>query len=278
MIDELARPRVGIVVPGGLDEWEFALAARVLTLGVLDRVPRARVSVLVSGGAVPAASGLDCGRPARRLEADDRQRLDVLLVVGEGTAVRGRGGCEVVRVKGIADIARAATSVGTEHLRRNRVELLRLLGWMQGGGLPEHVGVDEVVAAVSQGYEGPPSIVAAIAAPAHDGAAHAAMDSVEDAPNTAQAAMAAVEEALNKAATAAVECWKQRGSPGAVEDARPGRRVGTQHAAMRVEMRALERQVEAAETAVELITGSRTWRYSERMRDAYHAARRRLQR
>jgi hypothetical protein len=52
-----------------------------------------------------------------------------------------------------------------------------------------------------------------------------------------------------------------------------------------VEIRALERELEAAQAraaqaqaTADLITGSRTWRYTERLRDAYHSTRGRLRR
>jgi hypothetical protein len=372
VIDELARPRVGIVVSGGEDAWVVAVAARILTLAVLDRVPRARVSVLVSGGGVPAGWALDCGRPARRLEAEDRQRFDVLLVAGAGTKVSGRGGagaCPVVRMPGsVVDVGMLAARAGGVELRRNRVGTLRLLGWLPGdagtphvvvdadadvagselraplvavvpeltGGadamrarlgaerclvLPLDAGVDEVVAALASAarYVGSHPVLAAIAAGVRDAEGSAAISSDAAAVEKAQSA-AEVEQAesaaevktqgaaareipaaattspaaagtssttasaaIDSAAAAAVDCWAGRGSPGAVPDPRPARRTATQHAALRVELRALEQEQQAAiaraeqaETAASLITGSRTWRYTERVRDAYHKGRRRL--
>jgi hypothetical protein len=248
VIDGVARPHVGVVAP------ESAIAARVLALGMTDRVPRARVAVL------------------ERAVAEDRLRFDVLLVMG-AARVAGRSGgdsCAVVRVPGDAtDVARLAAHVGRDDLRRSRVETMRLLGWLGGDELPQHAGVDEVIAAVvvDQRYAGSNAVLAAIAMGSRDGADPAAM------------------AVLDAAAESALECWKRRGSPGAVADARPGRRVGTLHAAMRVEMRRLEREVEAAtaraekaEAAADLVTGSRTWRYTEKLREAYHGARGRLRR
>jgi hypothetical protein len=360
VIDELARPRVGIVLPGGEDAWVFAMAARVLTLAVLDRVPRARVSVLVSGGGAPVGWALDCGRPARRLEAEDRQRFDVLLVAGAGTKVSGRGGagaCAVVRVPGsLVDVGLLAAGSGGAELRRNRVGTLRLLGWLPADAgtphvvvdadadvmtselpaalmavvpeltgsadairarlgaerclvLPLDAGVDEVVAAVASAarYVGSHPVLAAIAAGVRDAEGSAAFPSeelggdrtaiteIQDAaaredpaaaitsPAAAANSPTTASAAIDSAAAAAAECWRGRGSPGAVVDPRPARRTATQHAALRVDMRALERERDAAvvraqqaETAARLITGSRTWRYTERVRDAYHKGRRRL--
>jgi hypothetical protein len=364
VIDELARPRVGILLPGGEDAWVFAMAARVLTLAVLDRVPRARVSVLVAGGGAPEESAVDCGRPARRLEAEDRQRFDVLLVAGAGTKVSGRGGagaCAVVRVPGsVLDVAVLAADAGGPDLRRNRVGTLRLLGWLPADAgtphvvvdadadvmaselpaplmavvpeltgtaeamqarlgaerclvLPLDAGVDEVVAAVASAarYVGSHPVLAAIAAGVRDAEGSAAIPSAASAEMDSAAAATAIETegvaaredpaaattspaaagtsattaaaAIDSAVAAAVECWRGRGSPGAVPDPRTTRVTATQHAALRVDMRAMERErdaavvrAEEAETAAGLITGSRTWRYTERVRDAYHKGRRRL--
>ncbi|HZS15751.1 MAG TPA: hypothetical protein VFC09_14240 [Candidatus Dormibacteraeota bacterium] len=268
MIDEIARPRVGVVIPGGVDEWEAAVAARVLTLALLDRLPRARVSVLVSGGAAPAPSALDCGRPWRRLVAADRRDHDALIVAGAETTVPGRSGCPVVRVPGeLRDVVRAAAHAGGEELRRNRRETLRLLGW--SGELPEHAGVDEWIAAAGDGQRDDWSrpVVAAIAEGARDPDGGAAL------------------RALDGAARAALDCWRGRGSPGAAADMRGARRTASQYAALRVEIRMLEREVEAAEqraaardAEMRLVLGSRTWRYTERLRSAYHSTRGRLHR
>jgi hypothetical protein len=339
VIDLLARPRVGIVVPGGDDAWVVAVAARVATLAVLDRLPRARVSVLQSGGVGLLRGALDCGRPARPLAPQDRQRFDVLVVCG-GATMSGRasgGGCPVVRLPGgLLDVAILAGSAGGDDLRRNRVGTLRLLGWLpadsatphvvvdasgaEGGVqppavavvagltaarpeddaavppgeatssgpgvprvtpgllLPADAGVDEVVAAVAcaSRYAGLHPVLAAIAAGAGVPC---------DAAAAPRAGAAEIAAALDQAAAAAVECWRGRGSPGAQLDHAPTRRAATQNAALRVEIRGLERDLEAAEAhaagtqaAADLITGSRTWRYTERVRGAYHTARGRLRR
>jgi hypothetical protein len=326
VIDLLARPRIGVVLPAGEESWMFATAARVLPLAVLDRLPRARVSVLVAGAAPPSPSALDCGRPPRRLEAADRTRLDALVVVGPETKVSGRGGagaCPVVRVPGeLISVALLAGAAGGEELRSNRVGTLRLLGWLpddaetahvvvDGGdadaaisgvaagavpvvvslggdaaplpagwlALPGHAGVDEVIAAVAsaQAHTGQHPLLAAIAAGAGVPAPWP--------PAAAEAAVATLTASLDEAATAALDCWRGRGSPGAIPDPLPARRLATQHAALRVELRALERRLdlatqraEQAEAETQLILGSRTWRYSERFRTAYHSARGRLRR
>ncbi|HXA29262.1 MAG TPA: hypothetical protein VN193_11010 [Candidatus Angelobacter sp.] len=351
----MARPRVGIVLPGDGDVWASAVAARVLTLAVLDRVPRARVFVLVSTGTgAPAGAALDCGRPWRRLVVEDRQRMDVLLVVGAETKVSARGGCPVVRVPGsVVDVGMLAAAAGGEELRRNRVGTLRLLGWLPadagtahavvdadadvsgletsvvavvagltgaadavreqvGNGrclvLPAHAGVDEVVAAVASGarYLGSHSMLAAIAAGPRDSRAHAAIPSVsattslqemeiaaarehlaaaETPPAAAQTHVTTASAAVDAAAAAALQTWHSRGTPGATPDPRPTRLTSTQHAALQVELRAAQRErdsatarAEHAESTAQLITGSRTWRYTERLRDAYHTTRRRLHR
>jgi hypothetical protein len=106
-----------------------------------------------------------------------------------------------------------------------------------------------------------------------------------DTPAAREAVADEIAAALDEAAAAAVECWRGRGSPGARPDPAPTRRAATQSAALRVEIRAVERALDDAEAhaadvqaAAELITGSRTWRYTERVRGAYHAARGRLRR
>ncbi len=310
IVDELARPRIGVVVAGDGDALTTAVVARVLTLAVLDRLPRARASVLVTGGAA-VGSALDAGRPPAVVRAEDRRRCDLLLRADASLAVPGRtagGGCPVVDVEGgVAAVAALARTAGGDDLRANRLATLRLLDWLpvdaphvvvDGGDaqpelhdgevavvaqctgaadavvarlgaercrvLPMHAGADEVIAAVVSAlrYEGGHSLLRAIATPVDT---------------------ASVEAALDGACRAAVECWRGRGAPGAIPDARPARRLGTQHAALRVALRMDEREREAAEqraaaaeTATQLVIGSRTWRYTERARGAYHAARRRL--
>jgi hypothetical protein len=165
-------------------------------------------------------------------------------------------------------------------------------GWLI---VPAHAGVDEVVAAVSsaQAYAGRHPLLSAIAAGAGvpvtgPGATAAetrltAGAAAPPATSPADATIAALTSALDEAAAAALDCWRGRGSPGAVADPLPARRLATQHAALRVELRALERRLDLAtqraaqaEAETQLVLGSRTWRYSERLRTAYHSARGRL--
>lgn len=286
VVEALARPRIGVVVAAGEEEWTHAVAARTLVLLLLQRVPCARIEVLVSGAAGELApSSLDCGRPPRRSAADDAdlRRLDALLVVG-GAAVDGSradGACPVVTLPGAAlDIARLAVRAQMEDLRANRLGTMRLLGWLpdaattyvladtadgEGVVLPDDAGVDEVVAAIAgaTAYAGSDRLRAAIAAGAADGGD--------------------IESALDQAATAAIDCWRGRGSPGAASDPAPARHAGTEQARLRVEIRRLERELEALplhvnhlETELRKLTSSRTWRYTENARGLYRAARRRL--
>src|SRR5581483_3649945 len=181
--------------------------------------------------------------------------LDWLPVDSPHVVVDGGGALPDLRdgeVAVVAECTGAADAV-LAHLGAERCRVL-----------PVHAGADEVIAAAASalGYEGGHPLLAAIATPGDT---------------------ASLEAALDGACRAAVECWRGRGAPGAIPDARPARRLGTQHAALRVALRMEEREREAAEqraaaaeTAAQLVIGSRTWRYTERARDAYHAARRRL--
>jgi hypothetical protein len=280
VIDGLARPRVGIVLPGGLDAREFALAARVATLAVLDRVPRARVAVLVASGKLPPASGWDCGRPPRKLVAADRESFDVLVVVG--ARVSG------VRVGEVRDMLGIAGRVGAEEFWENRRGVLRLLGWDE---IPDAAGPDELIVQNRTSLEQsrvssslrdfPPSL--------RTNEPHVSSfflrtnETLREAESSADAER--ILAAFDEAARTAISTWHDRGSPGAIPDPAPARRAATQHAALRVELRMLERDIESAEQrvtnaeeAARLITGSRTWRYTERLRTAYHQTRGRLKR
>jgi hypothetical protein len=291
VLDHLARPRIGVVLPVEPDARIAATAARTLVLALLRRLPRTRIEVLTVG-APPPASPLDCGRPPRRLAAGgaDRRRLDLLLAAG-GAKVPGRttgaAACPVAQLPGtLLDVALLAAAAAAGELHRNRVDTLRLLGWLPPAGtahrvttLPDAAGVDEVVAAVASAteYGGDDPLLTAIAAGA--GIPHSA--AYDDAP----VKLAALQAAVDDAAAAALDCWRHRGSPGAAPDPTPARRAAAESAALRVELRLGEREAEAirerldtVETQLRQVTGSRTWRYTETAREAYHAARRRLQR
>jgi hypothetical protein len=176
---------------------------------------------------------------------------------------------------------------------------MRLLGWLPAEGsphivadadaargietqatvvvLPAEAGVDELVAAITsaEAYAGTQPLLRAIA-----GGSRASSDAV-----AAGDAAPSLDAVLDGAAAAAVECWRGRGAPGAHPDPAPARRAGAEEAALRIEIRRLERDAAAAaehtvqvETTLRTVLGSRTWRYSESARELYHAARRRLQR
>jgi len=291
VLDHLARPRIGVVLPAESDPRIAATAARTLVLALLRLLPRARIEVLTVG-APAAPSPLDCGRPPRRLAAGGayRRRLDLLLAAG-GAKVPGRAtsaaACPVVQLPGtLLDVALLASAAAAGELHRNRVDILRLLGWLPPVGtahrvttLPVEAGVDEMVAAVASAteYGGDDPLLTAIATGA--GIPHAVP--FEDAPVT----LAALQAAVDDAAAAALDCWRHRGSPDATPDPTPARRAAAESAALRVELRLRQREDEAirerldtAETQLRQVTGSRTWRYTETAREAYHAARRRLQR
>jgi len=291
MVDGLARPRVGVVLPAGEDAWTAAVAARTLVLLMLRRLPWARVEVLVDGAVDAAApSALDCGRPPRPLGAHGAGllRLDALIVAGD-VAVGGDGdACPVVRLPGsVLDVALLAARAQSDDLRRNRLGTMRLLGWLPdadasyavadapGEGkivLPSEAGIDEVVAAIAAAreYAGSDPLRRAIASGAGQG-------------DGAQSVVAAIEVVLDTAATAAVECWRSRGAPGAQPDPAAARRTGTEQARLRVEIRRLEHELEALplhvnhlESELRTVTSSRTWRYTRSARGLYRAARRRL--
>jgi len=290
VLDGLARPRVGVVLPAGEDAWTAAVAARTLVLLMLRRLPWARVEVLVDGTVDAAApSALDCGRPPHPLALDGAElhRLDALIVAG-GTAVGGDGdACPVVRLPGsVLDVALLAARAQADDLRRNRLGTLRLLGWLPdadtsyaladapGEGyvvLPPEAGADEVVAAIAAAreYAGSDPLRRTIASGAR--------------PVGTQSVVAAIDAALDTAATAAVECWRSRGAPGALADPAPARHAGTEQARLRVEIRRLEHELEALplhvnhlESELRTVTSSRTWRYTQSARGLYRAARRRL--
>jgi hypothetical protein len=298
-VNELARPRVGVVVSDGDEALTVAVVARTVTLSLLRRLPGARVEVLATG-ATHGPSPLDCGRPVRQLAADgaDRQLLDCLVVVGDAAVpVRaGDGACPLVRLPGSTlDVAQLAAGALDGDLLINRVGLLRLLGWLPAAGtphvvmdahsaglaviaadsgstgslLPLEAGVDEIVAAVASAsaYHGSHPLLTAIAAGAG-----------ENAPT-----VAGIDAALDSAAASALDCWHDRGSPGAIPDPTASRRISAENAALRVEIRRLEREVEAldlranhAETQLQHVVGSKSWRYTEGARDIYRATRRRM--
>ncbi len=269
-LDALARPRIGIVVEASTDALADAVAARVATLAMLRRLPRARIEVLTTGDA-GLPSPLDCGRPPRVLAKGgrERQRLDLMAVVGaadvSGRATRGA--CPVVRVAAsAADVALLARAAMGDELLANRLGVMRLLGWLppEGAGaeaveLPPEAGVDErIAAAVARGSAG---------------------------GDERSGEITAISATFDTAAAAALDCWHGRGSPGAIADPAPSRREGAANAALRVEIRRLERELEAlslhtnhVETELRRTLDSKSWRYTEGARDLYRAARRRLRR
>jgi hypothetical protein len=352
VVDALARPRVGIVLPAGEDAWVAAVAARTVVLAMLRRLPWARVEVLIGGAGASVPSMLDCGRPPRPLArgGGDRQRVDVLVAVG-GAKVGGRSGggaCPVVPLIGTAlDVALLAAPAAAGELARNRAAMLRLLGWLPAAGTPHAVvdadeasvaavaggldaaatgvavvatdfageldadaacsrigaarclalprgeaGVDEVVAAICSAvvYVGAHPLLTAVAVGAGvpvsteaDSISAALSGSARPASAPPPDIARALDAALDSAAGAAVDCWRGRGSPGAVPDPAPSRREGAEQASLRVEIRRLERELDALslhanhlDGELRQVVGSRTWRYSETARGLYRAARQRL--
>ena len=275
VLDRYARPRIGVVVDGAEDALVAAVAARTVVLSLLQRLPAARVEVLAAGAGAGAtqASALDCGRPVRPLDSAAGQCDDALVVVGNATVAAPAEGtaCPVVRLPGSSlDVAQVAIAALGDGLLANRVSFLRLLGWLPPAGTPRVLtglpegGPDEIVAAVAaSGYAGEHPLLAAIAA-------------------GAGAATTALTDALDEAAASALDCWRDRGSPGARPDPTPSRRIAAESASLRVEIRRLEREAEAAalhanhvETQLRNVLGSKSWRYTEGARDMYRHIRRR---
>jgi len=298
-VNELARPRVGVVVSDGDGALTAAVAARTVTLALLRRLPGARIEVLATG-ATHSPSPLDCGRPVRQLAADgsDRQRLDCLVVVGDATvpARAGDDACPLVRLPGSTlDVAQLAAGALGGDLLVNRVGLLRLLGWLPADGTP-HVVVDSdsdglaviAAAAGSPGIALPPEagvdeIVAAVASATAYRGSHPLLTAIAAGVGEHAVTVVGIGDALHSAAASALDCWRDRGSPGAIPDPTASRRISAGSAALRVEIRRLEREIEAldlranhAETQLQHVLGSKSWRYTEGARDIYRAARRRM--
>jgi hypothetical protein len=363
VVDPLARPRIGVMAAAGDDAWTAAMARRTLVLAMLGRLPRAQVEVLVARPEHAGPSALDCGRPPRQLAAGgaDRRRLDLVVAVSDaeldlpltGAEVElddaaAHDECEVLQLgRSAADTALLAAEAAAD-LRRNRLGVMRLLGWLpdeatpfvlvdggdstgaaavataldvcgagvavvlaaagaEGGDVdgvrtlvgaqrcrvvPAQAGPDEVVAALAcaAAYAGSRPLHVAIATgagvPASVDSASivAALRGTATPPSRPHMA-AELGALLDAAASAAVERWIRRGSPGATPDDAWSRRVRIEQAALRVEIHRLEREPELLglhvnhlETELRRVLGSRTWRSTEGARQLYRAARRRLRR